>query len=222
METFLPTVQDIDPYDFNIYPYSKNFLGLSSLGPVTIICGQSNSGKSVILNNIFRYKLLHEYPAKDIYFFSKTIRGDLTYKPTLKILSSSGSQINIFPKVDFQIIDKIVKKQEQIGINQMISKDKGSEPVLPKILFIFDDMLSDKGFKHHTSDLSTFSTLCRHYGISMIVLTQKWTAVPDTIRMQSSCSILCSTDNYKKSMIEENAIHGTEKALDREYQLMNG
>lgn len=34
--------------------------------------------------------------------------------------------------------------------------------------------------------------------------------------------MLCSTDNYKKSMIEENALHGEEKKFDESYQEMNG
>lgn len=104
----------------------------------------------------------------------------------------------------------------------MLAVEKKDEPELEKILFVFDDMLSDKAFKHHQSFLSSFATLCRHYGISMICLTQKWTAVPDTIRLQSSISVLCSTDNYKASMIEENALHGSEKEFDKLYQEMNG
>jgi hypothetical protein len=42
----------------------------------------------------------------------------------------------------------------------MYAQTKSDEPELKKILFIFDDMLSDKGFKSHTSQLATFSTLC--------------------------------------------------------------
>ena len=140
----------------------------------------------------------------------------------MKQLAASGKKLNIYDNVDFKKINDIVKKQESIGINQMYALSKKDEPELPKILFIFDDMLSDKAFKHHKSELSGFSCLCRHYGINMIVLTQKWTACPDTIRIQSSISILCSTDNYKKSMIEENARHGKEKEIDELYQDMNG
>lgn len=89
------------------------------------------------------------------------------------------------------------------------------------ILFIFDDMLSDKAFKHHTSKLSTFSTLCRHYGISMIILTQKWNSIPNTIRIQSSATILLCTDNFTMSMIKENCKFGEEKWLLNQYQWIN-
>lgn len=103
----------------------------------------------------------------------------------------------------------------------MFALTQQDEPELKKILFVFDDMLSDKAFKHHTSDLSSFSCLCRHYGVSMIILTQKWTSVPDTIRIQSNVSILCATDNYKRSMIDENAKRGQEKWLEALYQSTN-
>lgn len=76
------SVEDVDPYgSISGSDYVPDYLGIDRLGPVTIICGQSNSGKSVILNNMFKHKLAHEYNPEDIYFFSKTIRGDLKYKP---------------------------------------------------------------------------------------------------------------------------------------------
>lgn len=175
-------VSDIDPYSsISSSDYVPDYLGINKLGPVTIICGQSNSGKSVILNNLFKHKLVHEYDPKDIYFFSKTVRGDLKYKPLFKYLAGRKTKINIYDKVDFAKINEIVKGQETVGMNQMFAQKKEDEPELKNIVFVFDDMLSDKAFKHHTSDLSGFSCLCRHYGVSLIILTQKWSAVPDTI-----------------------------------------
>ena len=52
----------------------------------------------------------------------------------------------------------------------MFALKQEDEPKLKDIVFIFDDMLGDKVFKSHTSDLSTFSCLCWHYGISLIIL----------------------------------------------------
>lgn len=99
----------------------------------------------------------------------------------------------------------------------MVAKSKDDQPKLKKILFIFDDMLSDKAFKHHTSKLSTFSTLSRHYGISMIILTQKWNSIPNTIWIQSSATILLCTDNFTRTMISENCKFGEDKWLLNEY-----
>lgn len=56
----------------------------------------------------------------------------------------------------------------------------------------------------------------------MIVLTQKWQNVPNTIRFQSSVTILASTDNYsRKYMIEENAKTNEGKVLDKIYSDMS-
>jgi septin family protein len=103
-------VSDIDPYSsISQSDYIPKYLGIDKLGPVTIICGQSNSGKSVILNNLFKHKLVHEYKPEDIYFFSKTVWGDLKYKPLFKYLANKKQKINIFDKVDFNKINEIVK-----------------------------------------------------------------------------------------------------------------
>ena len=56
-------------------------------------------------------------------------------------------------------------------MNQMYSKAKNYEPNLPNYLFIFDDILSDKQFKHHQTFINSFATTCRHYNILMIILT---------------------------------------------------
>lgn len=177
-------VKDIDPYSTisgKPSEYIPDYLGIKSLGPVTIVCGQSMSGKSVLLNNIFKNKLIYEYNPKNIYFFSTTIRGDLTYKPLLKYFAHGGHKLQIKKNVDVEYIQSIVERQEKIAHNQMLAMEKKDEPTLERILFVFDDMLADKAFKHHQSFLGSFATFCRHYGVSLLVLSQKWSAVPDVI-----------------------------------------
>lgn len=56
----------------------------------------------------------------------------------------------------------------------------------------------------------------------MIILTQKWQNIPNTIRYQSNISILASTDNYStKYMIGDNANKNEEKILDKIYSDMS-
>ncbi len=66
---------------------------------------------------MFKWKLVHEYNPEDIYFFSKTIRGDLKYKPLFKYLATKKNKIHISDKVDFNKINEIVKAQENVGQN---------------------------------------------------------------------------------------------------------
>lgn len=58
---------------------------------------------------MFKRKLVHEYNPEDIYFFSKTVRGDLKYKPLFKYLAAKKKKIQVFDKVDFNKINEIVK-----------------------------------------------------------------------------------------------------------------
>lgn len=54
----------IDPYEkFNLdqHNYVNDYLGIDKLGPVSIICGQSVSGKTNVLLNLLKHKLLFEY-----------------------------------------------------------------------------------------------------------------------------------------------------------------
>lgn len=152
-------VDDIDPYlKISRTMYKKNYLGLQNgLGPCMIICGQSNSGKSVILNNLMMHKFIHEYEFKNIYFFSSTLKNDLKYRPVLSYMAQSGQKINYSKNIDFKIINSVIDKQEQIANQQMIALTNEDKPILQPVLFIFDDVMHDKVMKSFQSELSGFS-----------------------------------------------------------------
>ena len=55
----------IDPYeDFSLDKkfYKPNYMNISELGPISILCAQSKSGKTNLLLNILKNKLIFEYP----------------------------------------------------------------------------------------------------------------------------------------------------------------
>lgn len=77
-------VEEIDPkMKISRDMYDANFMCIGELPVCTLIVGQSNSGKTTILNNLLIKKLIWEYEPENIYFFSKTIVGDKTYRPIL-------------------------------------------------------------------------------------------------------------------------------------------
>ena len=117
-----------------------------------------------------------------------------------------------------------MKEQEKISLDKMIALNEEDSKEIDecKYLFIFDDILSDQQFKRFDSKLSMFSTLCWHFSIHQIILTQMWTRIPKTIRMQSNLSILLSTDNYTKELILENCWFEEYKFLLDLYQKING
>jgi GTPase SAR1 family protein len=212
--------------------YDPNYMELSDGLPVcTMLVGQSNSGKTTLLVNLLIKKLLWEYEPENIYFFSKTIVGDKTYRPILRYLADNDKTLNIYKNIDFKIIDKLVKDQEYDQIMRMATIDKdesdwesnAEDPKIPaekRILFIFDDMLSDRQFKSHNSLFSDFTTYSRHYGIQIIINTQKFNKIPTTIREQSPLSILCSVDNYQDSMVNTYTIRGYKKWFDKMFSEM--
>jgi hypothetical protein len=180
METTSWTVNEIDPNTkVTKDMYDPNYMNIKSLPVCTLFIGQSNSGKTTILVNLLIHKLLWEYDADNIFFFSKTIMGDKTYRPVLRYLADNDMTMNISKHVDFDIIDKIVKEQELIKLKNMAAINPGESDfdtdaetdfvVPPKYLFIFDDIISDRQFKSYNSKLSDFSTYSRHYEIAIII-----------------------------------------------------
>lgn len=72
MESHAWSIKPIDPkYKIKPSDYDQSFMNIGESLPVsTLIVGQSNSGKTTILNNLLIKKLLWEYDPENIYFFS--------------------------------------------------------------------------------------------------------------------------------------------------------
>lgn len=159
-------------------------MGITKVGPINIILGQSLSGKTNLLLNIIKHKLLFEYDLDKIYIFSLTAKTDLNYWGLFKLYAEEKQKLNIFTKIDFEKIETLIKSQESNNIDKMIalSWEDAKEIEDNQYCFIFDDILSDKEFKRFDSKLAMFSTLCWHYNIHQFILTQMWTWVPKTIR----------------------------------------
>lgn len=96
-------------------------------------------------------------------------------------MAQSGLKINYSKNIDFKIINHVIDKQEAVANQIMVSYSGDDAPTLKPILFIFDDVMHDKVMKSFQSELAGFSMRCRHYNISMIILTQKWQNIPNTI-----------------------------------------
>lgn len=162
------SIKVVDPnLKINEGMHDTKFMGIKELPVCMMIIGQSNSGKTTLLVNLLIKKLIWEYPPENIYFFSKTIIGDKTYRPVLRYLASTDQAMNIYKSVDFNVINKIVEEQEDEQITEMARIDASEsdyvesdaddlevkpKPKTPKkFLFIFDDILSDRQFKSHSS-----------------------------------------------------------------------
>lgn len=65
--------------------------GIELLRNNIIICGQSMSGKSSLLQNMLTKKYVHKIKPEHIYIFSKTASYDMAYRPLLKWLCEHAS-----------------------------------------------------------------------------------------------------------------------------------
>lgn len=90
-----------------------------------IIVGQSQSGKTLLLNNLLTKYFVHIIKPYRIYIFSKTASFDLTYRPVLKYLvENSDCDLHIYETIDMDMIKEIVNKQKEIQkINMAMRSD---------------------------------------------------------------------------------------------------
>lgn len=70
-----------------------------------LIVGQSQSGKTLLLNNLLIKYYLHEIKSENIYIFSKTASFDLTYRPVLSyMVDNSDKSLHISESINMDLI----------------------------------------------------------------------------------------------------------------------
>jgi hypothetical protein len=137
---------------------------------VTLIVSPKGGGKTTLLLNMLNYynKVFHT-----IYIYSATVKLDLKWKPFLDKLDESKEK-KVFTKFSPTLLEKIMRE-----------RDEGLTPKR-NILVIYDDMISDNAtfakFTKNTITRSVFNA--RHFGISTIIVSQKYTEIPANIRNQ--------------------------------------
>lgn len=136
---------------------------------VMIICGKKNSGKSTLLANLLRDPRAFKNRFVKIIFVSPTFSAQ--YHTLWKCLHPDG--IEVYEQVTNRLIEHIIATQEQ-----------NPEPVL----LVFDDVASDlKDIDQYL--FNKLVAISRHLNLSIVVLCQKFTFVPTTLR--ANCDVFC-------------------------------
>jgi len=158
-----------------------NYFGTSNPGPLPqpefmVLCvAPKGSGKTTFVINFMNYyeKVFHH-----IYIFSRTIRLDPKWKPFLDRLDESKEK-KVFTEFDASVLKKIYHRRE-------VEKKK------ERCLIIYDDMISDdRCFNKWGKNEITGSVFNqRHFGISTIIISQKYTEIPSNIRNQLDTLII--------------------------------
>ena len=140
--------------------------------------GASGSGKSMLVLNLLKRKNFMDGFYDDIFLFSPTARGDqiqilldLDQDHICDDLSDSG----------VEQLDYVFNKQNELIETMGYLK-------APKVLIIFDDVISNQRFMN-SNVFKKFFVQGRHISASVIVNTQKYHAIPRTMRL--NCTDIC-------------------------------
>lgn len=126
-----------DDYEITKKDYQKKYPainGTSEFIPLDrnniLIVGQSQSGKTLLLNNMLIKYFLHVIKPQRIYIFSKTASFDLTYRPVLKyIVEQDDTLLHIYESIDMDTVRIIVNKQKELQKINMTMKADARLPV---------------------------------------------------------------------------------------------
>ena len=156
--------------------------------PATIICtGATMCGKTHLTKRILNEQ------------FMEQIDYLLILSPTVNV----SNDWDEFPENHNRKNGVVIKKYES-GFSPIIREVIDDQKTLlktieksriPNIMLIIDDCVGEK-IMNLRGILDKFSTRSRHWKVSMIILSQKLSAVPRTVRLNTRYCILFSAVNY--------------------------
>lgn len=147
-------------------------------GFICCIIGKRGSGKSHLLLQM----LLHKRLLRDKFDEVILINPSYAYDDKYNIIEFT----DVYEDFNIELIEELNKKFQ--------------ENPKEKRLIILDDCISSSDFKSNQSyhPLNTLVSNGRHWGCSLIILSQKYNAISSTIRAQYDYVILFKTCNHKE------------------------
>jgi len=140
--------------------------------------GASGSGKSMLVLNLLKRKNFMSGFYDDIFLFSPTARGD---QIQLLLGLDEDHICDDLGESGIEQLDYVFNKQSQLIETMGFLK-------APKVLIIFDDVISNPRFMNSNTFKKCFIQ-GRHISASVIVNTQKYHAIPRTMRL--NCTDIC-------------------------------
>ena len=148
---------------------------LPPLGASMVFCGATGSGKSNLCGTLLT----------DERFFKNCFHAVYLFSPTAKFDAMQGN----FGIPKQRIVDN-PEKDEQKALKMIMTaqaemiKKKGADKS-PQVCIIFDDIIGCRKFLR-TEEFAKAFIGSRHYCITSMILSQAWTQVPRTCRLQAT------------------------------------
>jgi hypothetical protein len=157
-----------------------------------ILSGYSGSGKTNLLIHLLNKEGLYKNYFDFIFIISPTA-GKLDDAYNILAEHNTKTSIRIINELDPTIIDKIMTKNKEIILKKKVHK-------APKILIVYDDVISDGPFMRSKAFTHSFIA-SRHYNASVIICTQKYNAVPRVARIQANAIFFFRGTNSEREVL---------------------
>jgi hypothetical protein len=133
-------------------------------------CGPSGSGKSNLIVEMLSQGMYYKTYFDRIYVFSPTVHTDDSWMDVRRF-----GNVLVFDVLDPKTL------QELVDLHSYLVKDCGVDQA-PRVLFIFDDCLSEKTLK--SGPMKTLFFRGRHLNASFLIGSQSFMAVERALRLQ--------------------------------------
>lgn len=146
---------------------------------VSYIIGKRNSGKSYLLIQMLLSKDCFKGKFDEVIIINPTIDYDEKYK----VVKFS----RVYREFSTELLDSLITEFEE----------RKKENSKYNVLLILDDCISQTDFKNNMANhpLNTMAVNGRHIGLSLVILSQKWSAISSYIRVQLDYIILFEFKN---------------------------
>lgn len=167
------------------YNHSDDPLLLQNKNSVYIISGRKGAGKSTLFMNLLQSKQAYRKRFENIFLISPTAKNDTKLKKLVKELEEDNKYFDTFS-------EDLIK-----NILEQIEEDNDENDYKHRHLICLDDCVLDLS-KKKSSILNKLVIMSRHNNITLLILTQKYNAIPTIIRSNADLITFFNSLNKKE------------------------
>jgi len=178
---------------------------------MAIIGASQRSGKSnLICNLLLRDECYNkDFEGSNIYIVSPSLKTDNKLKKLIEVKDIPDS--NLFDDYDEYILEQLYKDLQE-HYNESVNNNTKPE----NKIIIFDDMAYGGDLKKTQHGvISALACNGRHFLVSFIITSQKYSLLPTVLRENCNCCILFSCSNKQLDLITEDHCYINKKEFEK-------